>query len=80
MSFPVTLDALRAAAKAIPEQLPYQQWLNQPGSEWHQAERAQAAFWRLAFMWEHQQNFAPYDIEEEYLEGHAIIAEVEART
>lgn len=73
-----TLSALKAAAGAIPEQVPYQQWLHQSVGEWHQAERAQVAFWRLAYHWIEftYSNGLYMDLDE----GMALIAEVEART
>lgn len=75
----VTLDDLRRAADAVPSKPQGEFAFFKLGEEAH-FHRARAEFWRLAFRWEHQQNFAPYDIEDEYLAGHAIIAEVESRT
>ena len=73
----ITLDYLRRAADAVALAA---NGRNSSNGSWLVYERARAEFWHLAFRWEHQQNFAPYDIEDEYLAGHAIIAEVESRT
>lgn len=75
----VTLDALRAAAKAIP-MLP-----SSPPSEkhpsWQKYERARAEFWRLAYLWEGYKHSGYNNLtKQDWQEAEAIIAEVESRT
>ena len=75
----VTLDALRAAAEAIPE-LPSHEHYNDPyAAQMWRYERARAEFWRLAFKWYHQGQFELFN-ESDFTEMLRIVAEVEART
>lgn len=73
----VTLDALRAAAKAILRK----PWVDLDLPDWYVAmyeyEAARAEFWRLVAKWEINSGNTEFS---ELDEVRAIIAEVEART
>lgn len=84
----VTLSALKAAAKVIPERPAYLNMDIDAHAHGTQYERARAEFWRLAYQWERRWHARVdaadhayiSDLEGERNEACRLIAEVESST